>query len=140
VGAGFPRPLSIEGFAKIEKIIGFGVEYSVMPKVTLESTETRFWALSGDVRVFPLQSGFFLGMAVGKQHLDASATVALPAPFGSIPESLAGDTWFINPRLGFLTSFGWGGTIGIDAGVQIPLSATFASTLPSGLPSDLKVS
>jgi hypothetical protein len=51
-----------------------------------------------------------------------------------VPEQITADTWFINPRIGFLSTSSWGLTVGIDAGVQIPLSATFASTIPTNLP------
>jgi hypothetical protein len=57
----------------------------------------------------------------------------LPAPYGALSEQIHGETWFINPRIGFLTTFGWGGTVGIDVGAQIPLNATFDSTLPNGV-------
>jgi hypothetical protein len=133
VGAGFPRPLSIEGFMRIDRIVGFGVEYSVMPKLSFAGTETKFNAIAADTRFFPFQDGFFVGFGVGHQHLDASGSIALPAPYASLNEQLTGETWFINPRIGFLTTFGWGGTIGIDAGVQIPLNAQFKSTLPSSV-------
>jgi hypothetical protein len=102
-----------------------------MPKLSIAGTETKFNALAADARVFPFKDGFFLGVGVGHQHLDAAGTIALPAPYPAINEQLSGSTWFINPRIGFLTTFGWGGTIGIDAGVQIPLNAQFNSTLPS---------
>ena len=42
------------------------------------------------------------------------------------------ETTFINPRLGFL--WNWHAlAIGIDAGVQIPVLTTTASTLPGGV-------
>ncbi len=138
-GVGFPRPLSIEGFAKIEKVVGVGIEYSVLPAMTLNGIDTTFWALSGDVRVFPFENGFFVGMTVGRQHVGASTTLTLPSPYPSLPESVTADTWFINPRIGFLSTWNWGLTVGIDAGVQIPLSASFASTIPTNLPVNIPI-
>jgi len=138
-GVGFPRPLSLEAFAKIEKTIGFGLEYSVLPAMSLNGIDTTFWALAGDVRVFPFENGFFIGMTAGRQHVSASTMLSFPSPYPSIPESVTADTWFINPRIGFLTTWNWGLTVGIDAGVQIPLSASFASTIPTNLPVNIPI-
>ena len=44
------------------------------------------------------------------------------------------DTWFVNPRVGFLFTSKDGLTFGIDAGLQIPVSHTMSTTLPSGVP------
>jgi hypothetical protein len=123
-GIGFPRPLSVEGFAKIAKVVGLGVEYSVLPSVSLGGVETTFWALSGDLRVFPLQNGFFIGMTGGRQHVSATALVSLPDGYPSQSEQILGDTWFINPRIGFLSTSSWGLTIGID----IPIASDANST------------
>jgi hypothetical protein len=138
-GVGFPRPLSLEAFAKIEKTVGLGVEYSVLPAMTLNGIDTTFWALSGDLRVFPFENGFFVGITAGRQHVGASTSLQLPSPYPSIPESVTADTWFINPRIGFLSTWNWGLTLGIDAGVQIPLTASFASTIPTNLPVNVPI-
>jgi hypothetical protein len=37
----------------------------------------------------------------------------------------------VNPRVGFLWTWDWGLTVGIDAGAQIPVVASVTSTLPS---------
>ena len=131
-GVGFPRPLSIEAFAKIEKAIGLGVEYSVMPTLSLGGVDTTFWAITGDVRIFPFENGFFIGMTAGRQHVGASTTLSISSE--TLPESVTADTWLINPRIGFLSTSSWGLTLGIDAGVQIPLSASIVSTIPQNLP------
>jgi hypothetical protein len=134
-GVGFPRPLSIEGMLKFDKVAAVGIEYSVFPKFTLDNVSTTFWALDVDARVFPLQNGFFLGLAAGHQHLGASTALTLSTQPGNItiPEQVLADTWFINPRIGYLSTWGSGITLGIDAGAQIPLNATVASSLPSGI-------
>src|SRR5215471_1437062 len=36
-GLGFPRPLSLEGMVKIERIVGLGAEYSVLPSISISS-------------------------------------------------------------------------------------------------------
>lgn len=138
-GLAFPRPLAIEGLVKVARTLGFGLEYSVLPTMTISGVETSFWALAGDARVFPFKNGFFLGAAVGYQHLGAQTSVSVGS-LGTIPESVAVDTWFVNPRIGWLTTWSSGFTLGIDAGLQIPLSAAVSSTLPSQLPASQSVS
>lgn len=128
-GVGFPRPLAIEGVLKIERTVMLGVEYSALPQITVSQASASCSALAADLRVFPLRGPFFVGLRGGKQHIDASATVSA---YGySVPASLSADTVFINPRLGFLWTWEPGISLGIDAGVQIPLSTSTASSLPS---------
>ncbi|HSO38289.1 MAG TPA: hypothetical protein VLT33_37430 [Labilithrix sp.] len=135
-GIGFPRPLALEGLVKIDRVVGLGVEYSLLPKTTFGSVETSFWAIAADARVFPFRNGFFIGMRAGRQVLSASASFSAGA-LGTLTESARAETWFLNPRLGFLWTWRSGFTVGIDAGVQIPLSNARTSTIPEGLPVDI---
>lgn len=124
VGVGFPRPIAIEGFAKFERIIGAGFEYSFMPRVNVMNAETSFNAFAFDLRVFPFRGAFFIGARAGRQWLQANAKLSA-GQYGSFSESMAASTWFVNPRVGFLHTFGSGITLGIDAGVQFPISPTY---------------
>jgi hypothetical protein len=126
-GIGFPRPLSIEAMAKIDRTVGVGLEYSFLPKQTVYGVDATLWALDVDFRVFPFKSaGFFLGLAAGHQHLGVGTTTALTGPMG-----ITAATWLVNPRMGFLTTWASGLTFGMDVGVQLPLNATFSSNLPT---------
>lgn len=124
VGVGFPRPFSIEAFAKVERVIGAGVEYSFLPNVNVANVQTSFKAVALDLRVFPFRGAFFVGVRGGRQWLDAS-TMLNAGQYGSFEESLAASTWFVNPRLGFLHTFESGITLGIDAGVQLAVSPSY---------------
>ena len=132
-GVGFPRPLAIEAMVKIDRLVGIGFEYSLLPNATIGGVDTRFYAACADVRLFPFRSGFFIGIAGGYQHVSAATTVTLPGGLGSLAENVTADTWLINPRIGYLSTWDSGFTLGIDAGVQIPLSATITNTIPSSL-------
>lgn len=136
-GVGFPRPLAVEGLIKLERVVALGVEYSALPTLTISSVDTRAWAIAGDLRLFPFQGPFFLGVRAGRQRVDASGSVTVSGR--SLPESYTVDTTFVNPRLGLLFTFRPGITIGTDAGVQIPLSSTTSSTLPDGRPETAEV-
>jgi len=132
VGLGLPRPLAIEALVKIERVVGLGLEYSFLPRMNLFGVDTTFYAVAADLRVFPFRGGFFLGLRAGYQRIGAQATVSI-AQLGSLTESAVGESAFLNPRLGFLWTWNNGFTIGIDAGVQLPVSSSITSTLPSGV-------
>jgi hypothetical protein len=135
-GVGFPRPVSVEAFIKVEKVIGLGVEYSLMPSLTVSGIDTQYSAIMGDLRIFPFEDGFFIGVGVGHQHLSAVSTTALPAQLGGGTPGITVDSYIVNPRIGYLATWGWGLTIGIDAGLQIPLAATTTNTVPAGASPD----
>jgi hypothetical protein len=137
-GIGFPRPLALEGLIGVGHVLALGAEYSVLPTTTISGVETRFWALAADARVFPFGGAFFLGARAGHQHLSGSTTVAIPS-IGAASGALAVDTWFVNPRAGFLWMWHSGLALGIDAGVQVPIASNMSTTIPSGLSLDPRV-
>src|SRR5215472_1744556 len=100
-GVGFPRPLAIEGMTLLGDSVALGAEYGVLPDLTVDGVHTSLWSLAGDVRFFPFHNGFFVGVRAGRQHVGADTTVTV-APYGSGTESLSLDSWFVNPRIGFL--------------------------------------
>lgn len=127
VSAGFPRPLAIEGLVKVERLVALGLEYSTLPGATVSDVHFGCSAIAGSARVFPLRGAFFLGLRGGRQHLSAAASVT---GYGyTVPISLEVDTLFINPQVGFLWTWDPGITLGIDAGLQIPISSTTSSVL-----------
>jgi hypothetical protein len=132
-GVGFPRPLAIEALVKFDGVLALGVEYSTLPKTTIVGADTTFWAIAADARLFPFRNGFFIGLRGGRQVLTATATANLGA-LGTYAESGEANTWFVNPRIGFLWTWHNGFTVGIDAGVQVPIGPSLTTTLPAGLP------
>jgi len=131
-GVGFPEPLSIEGMGMIDGTVALGAEFGALPSTAIAGVQTSLWALAGDVRLFPFRGAFFIGLRAGRQHVGASTTLTVPS-IGSATEELALDSWFINPRLGFLWISDAGLAFGMDAGAQIPLSSSVSSTLPLSL-------
>ena len=131
-GIGFPRPLAVEGMAVISRTVALGAEYGILPAVTIDGVNTSLWSLSGDLRVFPFRGAFFLGLRAGRQHVGATTTLAIGS-FGSTAEVLGLDSWFLNPRAGFLWTTREGLSFGVEAGVQVPIGAAISSTLPLAL-------
>jgi hypothetical protein len=131
-GVGFPRPLAIEPMVVLGGWVAVGGEYGVMPAMTIYGVQASLWSLAADVRVFPFRGNFFVGIKAGHQHIDASTTVTV-APYGSAPEQLALDSFYVNPRIGFLWTSNAGLTLGVEAGVQIPVASSTDSSLPLAL-------
>jgi len=132
-GVGLTRPLAIEGLVRFEGLVAVGAEYSLMPNLTIAGVDTSFWAVAGDVRLFPFKGAFFVGARVGRQHASGKTTLTgnVAGTQVSATESVGVDTTFVNPRIGFLWRFEPGIAVGIDAGVQLPVASTTESTLPT---------
>lgn len=121
-GIGFPRPFAIEAVVGLNKTTMFGLEYGFLPKTTISSVNVRLWSVAGDFRVFPFRGAFFLGVRGGYQSISGDTTLSAQN-LGSYTESVEVGSWFVNPRLGFL--WVWKPiALGIDAGLQIPISTT----------------
>lgn len=130
VGLGFPRPFSLEGLVKIDRVVSLGLEYSFLPKNTIANVTTRFDAVAIDGNWHPFRGGFFIGARAGRQWLSGSATLRVQN-LGSFTESADAATWFLNPRIGYLYTWSSGVTLGIDAGVQLPIGATYERSGPA---------
>jgi hypothetical protein len=126
----FPRPLAIEGMVKLENTFGLGIEYSALPELTIDTVQTHFWAVAADARYFPFHDAFFVGLRAGRQHLGGDANVTVVG-VGSLNEAVSVDTTFINPRIGFLWTWDPGVSLGINLGIQVPVSVSSSSSLPS---------
>ena len=118
--------------AEIGGLVALGVEYGALPAVTIDGVSTSLWSLAGDLRVLPFHGAFFIGLRAGRQHVGATTTISV-ASFGSATEVLGLDSWFVNPRVGFLWTTREGLTFGVEAGVQVPLSPAVSSSLPLSL-------
>lgn len=136
-GVGYPRPLSLEAMVKIERTVGLGVEGGLMPPLTIGPISSSLWGVAGDLRVFPFQGAFFFGVRGGYQRMKATATASVPT-VGTLSESAVAEVMFVNPRMGFLWTFESGLTIGLDAGVQVPLKKSYSDTLPESVSAEVR--
>ncbi len=136
VGVSFPRPLSVEGVVKLERLFAVGAEYSALPALTVSGVQVSAWAVTGSARFFPFRGPFFLGLRAGRQHVLAAASASA---YGyTVPVGLNVDTTFLNPQLGFLWTWRPGFSLGVDVGVQIPLSSQAASSVQAAIPLPLQ--
>lgn len=130
VGLSYPRPLALGGMIKIRRVVAIGAEYGFLPRATLGSTSVAFQGIAADLRVFPFKNAFFVGVRGGRQWLDASTTLSA-AQLGAVTETAAASTWFVNPRIGVLKTWDSGITVGVDAGVQVPIAPTYERSGPA---------
>ena len=126
-----PRPISAELFARLYDLVGIGASYSTLPKglgdlilsaasvkdVTIESS-----AFDGELRLFPFRGSFFVGSALGRQTLAASASRQ------GTTVNVDMVTLYATPRLGWLGIWDNGFSLSLDAGVQLPLSTDATAT------------
>lgn len=131
-GVGFPSPMTIGGMLWFEKTISVGAEYGFYPGSKIGSVDVTYRSFAGDVRIFPLQSPFFFGVRVGRQHVSGATTISVP-PYGSGTAMAEADTWYVNPRVGFLWTTSFGLTVGMDAGLRIPTRHSSSNNLPNGV-------
>ena len=137
-GVGFPHPLTIEGVIGVERALAVGAEYGFLPQSTIGGVDMKLWSLAGDARIFPFRGPFFLGVRGGHQRFSAAMSASLRT-FGTVTDTMTVDTWFINPRIGALWMWDSWLAVGIEAGLQIPLSSNVSNSLPENLPSDPRV-
>lgn len=137
-GVGFPRPISFEAMTRLGGYVAVGAEYGLLPSISIDSVSTSAWAATLDLRIFPFRGAFFFAVRGGYQHISASASVSVAGASDSASASL--DTWFMNPRLGFLWTWSVGFSIAIEAGVQLPLGSSFSSNLPTEVAMQVRTS
>lgn len=135
-GVGFPRPLAIEGMVKLKRALGLGLEYGALPTITTPNVQVAYWSVAGDARYFFMHGPFFVGLKIGMQHLAANGAMTIASY--TLSEQMTLETWYVNPRIGVLFTWKPGFTLGIDAGVQLPITTNTISTLPlSQLPTEV---
>ena|SRR5579883_1021349 len=128
-GMGFPRPFAMEAIAQLWRHLAIGLEYGIMPDVTVHNVQVGTWSLAGDARWLPWRGPLFVGVRAGVQHAEAAASLPLSG-FGTVSETLGLDASFVNPRIGLLWIMRSGLVLGMEAGLQIPLSTSMTSTWP----------
>jgi len=123
-----PNPASAQLFARLGRHLGAGVAVSALPAslsdvilraANVPGAAVETLAIDAELRIFPMGGSFFLGSALGRQSLTASARK------GSETATIDVITIYATPRLGWLAIWDSGFSLGLDLGVQVPLSADF---------------
>jgi hypothetical protein len=131
VGPSLPTPANVEVLVKFFDVIGIGGSYSFLPRqlshgvlsaLALKDVTVDADAWDLDARVFPFSGAFFLGAALGDQH------VALAVKDTSGRSALDVKTRYVTPRLGWLGVWGPGFSLAFDVGAQLPLRTLIAAS------------
>jgi hypothetical protein len=148
-GPSAPRPLDGEVYVRAFGFLFAGFSYSDFPAFIADpllslaglnnGTTTfrldKFSAMEGEVRIFPFAGELFVGSSFGRQTFNA--TVTQQTGTGTASGTLAVDTMYATPRIGYLWTLG-PIVLGMDAGVQLKLSSQQQISLPSGAPPEMQ--
>ncbi len=152
VGVGLPNLMSFGGMLKITRYFGAGVNVGLIPTVKLSYYGDATLSYSeADVygRLFPFGNAFFVGAGIGYVTVsgtmaDSVSTAQFGVAGGSVDLSCAASvrTMIFAPQLGLLKTWASGFSLGIDAGVQIPVAPSQVDSqdptfTPHGLPAVL---
>ena len=137
VGVGLPAFLSFGGALKLTKYFGAGITYGTVPTLQFAyygDATVSYQGIGIYGHIHPFGGGFFLGSGIGYAHVrgtytdefDISANVpAIPGvnleSFSYTSEATM-QTLVLTPELGYFFTFKSGFTMGVEAGLQIPIA------------------
>jgi hypothetical protein len=137
VGVGLPAFLSIGGAVKLTKYFGAGINYGIVPTLQFAyygDATVSYQGVGIYGHVHPFGGGFFLGASIGYAHVRGTYTdefdisALAPAVPGvnvqSFPYTSEAtmQTLVLTPELGYFYTFKSGFTMGVEAGLQIPVA------------------
>jgi hypothetical protein len=131
VGVGAPDGARLGVFAKWRGIVAAGAAFSLLPETRVPGIDASVARVSGEAfaRVHPFRGAFFLGVAGGYAETKGTLTEERTA-FRQVQRVEAhayANAVYVAPHLGFQWMLPMGMTIGIDAGVEIPVATTSAT-------------
>lgn len=156
IGVGLPAFLSFGGAIKLTKYFGAGINYGIVPTLQFAYYGDATVAYQGvDIygHIHPFGGGFFLGAAIGYAHVrgtytdtfDISEYAPVPIPgvdlksFDYTSEATM-QTLVLTPELGYFYTFKSGFTLGVEAGLQIPVAPSeieFKSHVDDDIPDEV---
>jgi len=139
IGVGLPSLINVGGVIKLTKYFAAGLNIGIAPDVKFayygEATISyHAYQLYGHIH--PLGGGFYLGASVGYAvaHGMDEQTIELPPAlsmvYPGLEESItlksdgSVQTMVLTPELGYFKTFKSGFSIGIGAGLQIPIASS----------------
>lgn len=139
VGIGLPSFLLFGGAIKLTKYFGAGMNYGIVPTLQFAyygDATVQYQGVNIYGHLHPFGGGFFLGAAIGYAHVrgtysdefDLSAYTAQLPPGVNLPNKLPYTSkatvqmLVLTPEIGYFYTFKAGFTLGVDAGLQIPVA------------------
>ena len=150
VGVGLPSLFSFGGAIKLTKYFGAGLNVGIVPELQFDyygDATVSYQSVNLYGHIHPLGGGFFLGAGIGYAHvrgtyqdeIDVPPALGLGSTFPYKSEATV-QTLVLTPELGYFFTFKAGFTVGIDAGVQIPIAPSeieFESRVDSQIPQEV---
>ncbi len=122
VGIGVPSPVSLQGVFKYKKLIGANLELGMLPEINVSDIRVHQEMIDASVHLYPFSGAFFVGLGIGAQRLTALGATSSQGVSGDAKAVV--NTTFLYPRLGFLHRFDFGLALGMDIGVELPVSGS----------------
>ncbi|HEY3494432.1 MAG TPA: hypothetical protein VGK73_07095 [Polyangiaceae bacterium] len=137
IGTGLPGLLAFGGMLKLTRYFAAGVDVGIIPNLAFSFYGDASVAYQGyDVygRIHPFGNSFYFGAAIGYAHMTATYqdTQEVPPQYASLFPELGSSvtytseatmrTLVLSPSLGFFHIFKSGFSLGIGAGLQIPVA------------------
>jgi hypothetical protein len=136
VGTGLPDVLNFGGTIKLTPYFGAGINVGLIPSIHLSlygDATVSYQEYDAYGHIHPFGGAFFFGAAIGYATMRGKFDHTYNAAdyniiVKGIPSALTVDseatvrTLVLTPQLGLLHTFGSGFTVGIDAGLQVPVA------------------
>ena len=151
VGVGLPAFLSFGGAIKLTKYFGAGINYGIVPTLQFAyygDATVSYQGVGIYGHIHPFGGGFFLGASIGYAHVRGKYTdeFDISAYTGAVPgvpnsfsytSEATMQTLVLTPELGYFYTFKSGFTMGVEAGLQIPIAPSeieFESQVDDSVP------
>ena len=156
IGVGLPAFLSFGGAIKLTKYFGAGVTYGIVPEIQFAyygDATVSYQGANIYGHIHPLGGGFFLGAAIGYAHVRGTYGTELdlgdyrlllpPGTPTRLPYESDGtvEMLVLTPEFGYFFTFKSGFTMGVEAGIQIPVAPSeihFDSRIEADLPPEVR--
>jgi hypothetical protein len=154
-GVGLPSLINVGGMIKLTRYVAAGISIGIAPDVSFAyygdaTVSYHCYQIYG--RVHPLGGGLFLGAAVGyalasgtaEQQVDVPAVIRMVYPGLDPTVTLrsegSAETLVLTPELGYFYTFKSGFSLGVSAGLQIPIAPSdvhFEQNVNADIPDEL---
>jgi hypothetical protein len=133
VGIGLPSLINVGGVIKLTAYFAAGVDIGVAPSVNLPyygDATVSYHSYEAYAHVHPFGGGLYLGAALGYALASGTAeeTVSLDTAAGPVRGTLRSEgsvqTLVLTPELGYFYTFKSGFSLGVGAGLQIPVASS----------------
>jgi len=152
---GLPSLINVGGVIKLTRYFAAGLNVGIAPNVKFAyygDATVLYHAYSVYAHVHPFGGGFYLGASVGYALAKGTAeqSIALPPELSAVYPGLTGpitlkssgrvQTMVLTPELGYFYTFKVGFSIGIGAGLQLPIAASdvhFDESVSADVPAEV---